>query len=250
MTPEEMFMFDVEGYLLLRNVLTPDEIAAMNAIADRAFAPRDGDTGYRVGHRFTLWGLPFQRLFDHPKIVLYLIDILGPKFRIDHDYCIFMRKGDRRGQLHGGWSDREPDHWYVCRDGVMRSGLTVVTYFLTPAKAGDGGFACIPGSHKSNFASFLPKDVRLFERPAHYVVQPEVEAGDAVIFTEALIHGTMPWTAEHERRALLFKYSPGHSAWSGTYYNPDDYPQLTEQQKRILAPPFVGDRLDSIENVW
>ena len=53
-----------------------------------------------------------------------------------------------------------------------------------------------------------------FERPAPYVVQPVVEAGDALFFTEALIHGTLTWQAKHQRRALLYKYSPGYSAWS------------------------------------
>ena len=66
--------------------------------------------------------------------------------------------------------------------------------------------------------------------------------------TEALIHGTMPWTADHERRALLYKYSPGHSAWAQTYYNPDDYPNLTEQQRRIMAPPSVGSRPNRLDN--
>ena len=33
---------------------------------------------------------------------------------------------------------------------------------------------------------------------------------------------------------------PGHSASSSPYYNQDDYEGLTDQQKRVLAPPFVG----------
>ena len=77
----------------------------------------------------------------------------------------------------------------------MRNGLTVFTFFLTGAAEGDGGFACVPGSHKSNFLDKLPHDVRDFERSAPYVLQPAVEAGDVLIFTEALVHGTMPWTA-------------------------------------------------------
>ena len=44
--------------------------------------------------------------------------------------------------------------------------------------------------------------MRNFERPAHYIYQPEAEAGDMIIFTEALVHGTMPWEGEHERRSL------------------------------------------------
>ena len=84
--------------------------------------------------------------------------------------------------------------------------------------------------------------MRNFERPAHYVHQPEAEAGDMIIFTEALVHGTMPWEGEHERRALLYKFSPGHSAWSQSYYNPDDYPNVTDQQRRIMEPPSIGGR--------
>jgi ectoine hydroxylase-related dioxygenase (phytanoyl-CoA dioxygenase family) len=89
--------------------------------------------------------------------------------------------------------------------------------------------------------------VRSFDRVPHYVTQPPVEAGDALIFTEALIHGTMPWSADHERRALLYKYSPGHSAWSQKYYDQADYSDLTEQQRRIMAPPSVGNRPNSVQ---
>ncbi|MFN8488974.1 MAG: phytanoyl-CoA dioxygenase family protein [Caldilineaceae bacterium] len=245
MTPEEKFMFDVEGYIVIKNVLTTAEVAAINALADQVFTEKKELADRRKG-AVSLWGPATQALIDHPKIVPYLLELLGPKFRIDHDYCIFMTKGGRAGGLHGGEGEREPDHWYKYRDGRMRNGLTVCTFFLSHADVGDGGFACIPGSHKSNFVDALPDDVRMFERRPHYVVQPPVEAGDALIFTEALIHGTMPWNADHERRALLYKYSPGHSAWAQTYYNPDDYPNLTEQQRRIMAPPSVGNRPNSI----
>ena len=132
---------------------------------------------------------------------------MGPKVRLDHDYCIFMTEGGESGRLHGG-PEVVGDHWYKYWDGVMRNGLSVITYFLTDAAEGDGGFACIPGSHKTNFLSSLPDDIRNYERPTHYVVQPAVEAGDALFFTEALIHGTMQWRAKHERRSLLYKYSP------------------------------------------
>jgi ectoine hydroxylase-related dioxygenase (phytanoyl-CoA dioxygenase family) len=157
-----------------------------------------------------------------------------------------MHEGDKGGGLHGG-EGHEGDHWYKYRDGVMRNGLCVVTYFLTPAAEGDGGFACIPGTHKSHFNASIPPEVRRFERPAHYVVQPAVEAGDALFFTEALIHGTMTWRARHERRALLYKYSPGHSAWSQNYYDLSQFENLTDQQRRILAPPSVGRRPDVVQ---
>ena len=47
--------------------------------------------------------------------------------------------------------------------------------------------------------------MRTFERRPRYGLQPQLAAGDLPIFTEALIHGSMPWAAARERRALLYK---------------------------------------------
>jgi hypothetical protein len=186
-----MFLFDLQGYLLLMNVLTSVEVAALNTIADQKFARSPTDVGERTAPSVLLWGEAYINLLDHPRIAPYLHGILGPRFRLDHDYGIFMQKGDCRGPLHGGAGGMD-DWWYSCREGVIRNGLCTLIYFLTPAQAGEGGFCCLPGSHKSQFLSAIPSEVRHFQRSAPYVVQPPVEAGDAVLFTEALVHGTMP----------------------------------------------------------
>ena len=245
MTTEEKFMFDLEGYLVIKNVLTKDEVTVLNDIADHAFGtyPYGGEVQGRETSLLS-WGTPVKHLIDHPDILPYLVELLGPRVRLDHDYGMFMRTGDAHGGLHGGFGG---SHWYHFRNGVMYNGLTVVTYFLTDALAGDGGFCCVPGSHKSNFsASDIPDEVRHFKREAHYVVQPAVEAGDALIFTEATMHGTIPWRAPHERRALLLKYSPGHATWALGFYDLDEIGTLTDQQQRLLAPPSVEKHPDVV----
>ena len=118
MTDEEKFLVDLEGYLVIKDVLTPDEVDELNKIIDQ---------GDRSGHP-TRWGAPFRRLIDHPKLLPYLIELLGPTFRLDHDYAIFMSEGESRGRLHGGEDGGraggpEGDHWYKYRDGVIRNGL-------------------------------------------------------------------------------------------------------------------------------
>ena len=40
------------------------------------------------------------------------------------------------------------------------------------------------------------------------------DAGSVVLFSEAVMHGTAPWRADHERRTLLYKYCVSHMAWS------------------------------------
>jgi hypothetical protein len=245
MTPEEKFIVDLDGYMVFRNVLSADEVGEMNAFID-SDSPRGG--------RPSLWAEPFKKLIDHQRILPYLLELIGPTVRLDHDYAILMDQGDRKGGLHGGEDGgraggHEGDHWYKYRDGIMRNGLCVVSYMLADAAEGDGGFACIPGSHKSNFTDAVPADVRNYERQPHYVVQPAVEAGDALFFTEALVHGTIPWSATHQRRSLLFKYSPGHSAWNSDYPKAEDYGDISERQRRLLLPPSIGrrPRVDEVE---
>ena len=65
MTGEEKFQVDLEGYLIIKNVLTDDEVAEMNDIIDN---------GERQGPP-SLWGEPFKRLIDHPKILPYLLEL-------------------------------------------------------------------------------------------------------------------------------------------------------------------------------
>lgn len=241
MTEEEKFTFDLQGFLILRGVLSHSECEELSSIADHVMPSNDTDELVRRKGQISLWHEKYLNLIDHPKVLPYLLELLGPRVRLDHDYCFFMKKGGSSTRLHGGPKLVESNFWYHYQDGVMRNGMTVVTWALTDAEQGEGGFACIPGSHKSNFLRSLPLDIALYERQVEYVQQPTIQAGDVLIFTEALIHGTQQWTADHERRALLFKYSPPHASWALKPYNVIDYPKATEQQRRLLAPPSVEE---------
>jgi len=239
MTDEEKFRFDLQGFLVIKNVLSPGECRELSDLADEAWPEQPGDGPFRRVFFVSQWHARYLDLMDHPKVLPYLIELLGSRVRVDHDYSIFTKKGAKPNPLHGGPRIRETDHWYHYQDGIMRNGLTVATWALSDAHAGDGGFVCIPGSHKTNFLKSLPRDVHRFERKADYVHQPELLAGDVLIFTEALIHGTAPWRPDHERRTVLFKYSPPHSTWAREPYDVAQYPGATDQQRRLMAPPAV-----------
>ena len=239
LSDEEKFLFDLRGYIVVKHVLDRHECDALVRLADRVWPRQPGEGPYRRFNGISGWGQAFVDLMDHDRLLPYLVELLGSRLRIDHDYCIFMRKHASRNTLHGGPWRYESDHWYRYHDGVMRNGLTVATWNLTDAPKGAGGFVCVPGSHKSNFLALMPKDVARFERDADWVVQPEMAAGDVLIFTEALIHGTAAWRADHERRTLLYKYSPPHSTWAIQPYDVADYPHATARQRRLMAPPSV-----------
>lgn len=251
LSDEEKFRFDLEGYLVIPGALSPFECTQLSKLSDNAWPrqPQDGD--FRRTSQVSQWGEEFRNLMDHPRVLPYLIELIGPRVRLDHDYAIYMQKGAASHAIHGGPMRYESDHWYHYHDGVMRNGLMVATWALNDVGPDDGGFVCIPGSHKTNFLQAVPSAVLRQETRPDYVVQPQLRAGDVLLFTEALIHGTATWQGSQERRTLLYKYSPPHSSWAKVPYNLLDYPNASPQQQRLMAPASVENHakvLDPAEN--
>lgn len=251
MNDEERYLFDLMGYLVIDDVLSASELRELNALIDR----RSPWEQYEREHRGSTvgpnnlhvgplheWEEPFRRLIDSPKLLPYLIEIIGPKFRFDHGYAIFMKKGGSQHRLHGGNTPYDPAQYYHWRNERMYNGLIVVSYALGDVNPGDGGFAAIPGSHKSNLP--CPSHFKTFEKTGPWLQQVPQKAGSAIIFTEALTHGTWPWTVDTERRSLLYKYSPGHMSWATKYPTPDDVAAAdwSGVARRILEPPHVQER--------
>jgi ectoine hydroxylase-related dioxygenase (phytanoyl-CoA dioxygenase family) len=118
----------------------------------------------------------------------------------------------------------------------MYNGLVGVQWALVDHPPGEGGFCCIPGSHRANFA--LPAAAN----PGLVVTVP-LDAGDVLFFTEGLTHGTSAWTAPHDRLAMFYKYAPGHSCWGVQYTSTlkDLLASglLTERQAKLMQIPAV-----------
>ncbi len=238
----ERYLFDLQGFLVVEDALTSAQIATLNKLLDQQITLDDEPCKqwFRFNRLLPL-GEPFQALIDNPRITPYLVDLLGSQFRLDHDYVHIIRSGQGPigSFLHNGGTPYDPCQYYHYKNGRMYNGLCAVAYNLTDVNPGEGGFGCIPGSHKSNLP--LPQEWQDLVHP-HPCVQEIVQeiagkAGTAILFTEALTHGTLVWKGQRDRRTLFYKYSPHPSAWSRNYYNPDDYPALTEAQRRILKTP-------------
>ncbi len=95
----------------------------------------------------------------------------------------------------------------------------------------------MPGSHKANVA--FPESWKELEVDEELDLVRAVTgpAGTAIIFTEAMTHGTLPWRGAGERRTLFFKYDPGAYAWGAAFYDRDRWPDLTPRQRAILESP-------------
>jgi ectoine hydroxylase-related dioxygenase (phytanoyl-CoA dioxygenase family) len=250
MDDKERYLFDLMGYLVVEDVLSAAEVDELNRVLDELdLWSGEGSKVerrwvYEAEHKVHVgmpyeWHDAFRRVVSHPRIVPYLVELCGPQVRFDHDYVILAKPGGDILSLHGGGADPYQDvAFYRCRNGRMHNGLIVVSLALGDVAVEDGGFVAVPGSHKSSLP--FPDGHRDMDAAGPWLQRVPQKAGSAIIFTEALTHGTARWTADRERRSLLCKYSPGSISWlrdyPGTDYIPDA--EVSEELRVLLEPPY------------
>ena len=239
-THEEKFLFDVQGFLILRGAIDPELVKALDqAVVENEAIEHDEswaeglfegtpaerakfgkhltkDTGSE--HQVRLNGLPrldpvFDRLIAHPAIVPYLREFMGEP-QLVNTWSISKYEGRDATGWHSGLRPED----YSVRDGMIRSAMVNVVTMLTPNHPGDGCFAVIPGSHKKNFdiVDRKPDLTKVDDRwswsglDTPGAVEITGDPGDVMIFTEALVHtGAAKTTA---RRRTTLQYNHVHSS--------------------------------------
>ena len=256
------YLYDLQGYLVVEDVLSPAQVAELNAILDEQLpefpddwreqakkAPQGLYNFYRFGAAggshgthagYLQYGQPFCDLMDHPLIMEMMRNQLGDCFRLDRIFGMRMREGMPSGRLH---SDYGPSHPFTgAKPGEVypqpghqaRHGFAVAAFNLTDCGPETGGLCCIPGSHNTHIR--LPQCIRdgKFDDVVHV---PNAPAGSVTFFTEATTHGTLKWIANHERRSLLYKYCASQLVWSRERVRPPEGIELNDRQQRLLEEP-------------
>lgn len=275
MTDDERYLFDLNGYIVVKGVLTSEEVKEANTVIDnhrnemieRSDKPLRNTVG---GTAFSgtgparkdlggvlEWGAEskvFKSILAHPRLVPFFHGILGKGYRMDHlPFVIASEKGAEGFQLHGGTIDCTSGEYnpylaYACQHNTIRCTLLGCNVMLSDHNAGDGGFCIVPGSHKSNFK--MPKGMVDGEAYAEFILQPETKAGDVVLFSEGTVHGAKAWTSDRERRACLYRFAPATNVYGRSYFGHEGggwptkmYEDLNDAQRAVLEPPYAN-RLD------
>lgn len=244
----QQYLFDLQGYLVIENALSTDEVATINAILDEHQLPEEGSRerfgSAPDGPGFLDWGQPFCNLLDHETIMPILRQQLGDCFRLDRIYGICMEEDTGRvltSALHADYgatapfSGVEEGEYFAFKSNQIYNGFVVVTWNLTDSGPGMGGFSCIPGSHKSNYK--VPRAIFDSPETSPTVVMPHAPAGSVTLFTESLTHGTAVWRSKTGRRSLLYKYCVSHMAWKSSRVQIPDNVKLTDRQEILFGEP-------------
>lgn len=259
----QKYLFDTLGFIVVKNVLSQQDIDVLNAGID---SKRDSDfferteslrnssrgaSGRKDCGSFMKWpdshgGNIFRSLLCHPKLRKIISQLCGEGYRLDHRPVLFIQQPHAEGfDLHGGAVSHHGRYnfpiSYHCHAGEIVCNLINVAVQITASPQGAGGFQLIPGSHKSSFPP--PSGTEALQALADaYGYQPACDAGDAIIFAEALLHGAAVRNMNQERRVALFRFAPATCAYARGYLDEPDFALLTPAQKAVVASPYHVDQ--------
>ena len=253
------YLFDLNGFLILRNAIAPDLVDRLNAAFDvlprdlqvggwyRGAQRRDYNpaTGLELHHCLEIGG-PFEDLIDSPGWIEYVRHYAGEETSyvrgVFIDECIAsIRESGGYHPLHSGGYRTPVRCQYQYRDGQFRCGQVNILMALTEIGEGDGPTIVVPGSHKSHLphpetAEHTYGGEKAAELPTG-AIEARLHKGDALLFCDAIMHGGVGRTNPGERRVVIFRYGP---SWArtryGYEYSKELIDRLTPARRRILQP--------------
>jgi hypothetical protein len=264
----DRYLFDLNGYLVLRSLLQVEQVSELNdkinvidpwrRLADLELDLAETSWWHVTSDSFLKWvfgrcrdhlqigpvlewGECFKNVPHEPALAATVTELVGRDFYVDHANLILARRGGVGFDMHGGLVPYRKHQYYAVRDGQFDVGMLVVVIPLTPQTATSGGLTIVRGSHKANFPP--PEritDVELAD--LWWSDKLTLHPGDAIVFSEASAHGVIPWSAEWERRAILLKIFPSHIRSIGSPLRPPSEPFWAPACKEDMVrhPLIVG----------
>jgi hypothetical protein len=265
-TEMEEYLFDLNGYLILKGALSPDEVRACNGTYDALEAANVEGRGWYgdvvVHNSGRQEGLIFQQLYeagpvwesllDHPSWYRKAVHFIGTddpeNFDGHHgpafiDECFGTIRGPGGAQrLHSGGHVGTIRTQFRYHAGKFHCGQVNVLMALTDIGPGDGATMVIPGSHKSNIRH--PQTVALENRNDEVsvdgvegAIECHLKAGDALLFVDAIAHGSARRTNPGQRRIAVYRYGPSWGYFRLPYRpSPELLSRLTPERRRLVQP--------------
>jgi len=255
MKPTEMeeYLFDLRGYLVLKNAVDKAHLEELNAILDtymdlapdkwRGWVYRAKHDAVRHLHNIFEMGEAFERLIDHPSWLDHLNRFVGGDdgLFIDESFLDVRGKGGAT-RIHSGAHKRRIRTQFRFHNNEFRCGQINILFALNDIGPGDGATMVIPGSHKSNLIHPAIEDrqgggtAKSLDH-VEEAVQVQLEAGDAAFFVDCLAHGSSERVNEGERRIAIIRYGPH---WGTDRYgfqpSPELLSRLSPARLKIVQP--------------
>lgn len=211
-TPEQIAtwveQFHREGYLFLKDILTPATIHQLKTDLDEVLAEHTEETGGRIElhHRMFETSTANLGLFDMEPIVSFAEALIA-------DHCHIIHNNNFRTRPGGGlsnWHQDDSPHFIVSHGAPPTNIhlpvlLFTANYYLTDVLTVDNGpTQVIPGSHL--FGASPPDPIE--DTPyANQVVSNLGPAGSVIMFNNQVWHRGAPNTSSETRYMAQVSYA-------------------------------------------
>ncbi len=222
---------EVEGYLVLPDLLTAGDIAALKEeTAKLPTTAVDYSVHQRVCPNIQFVGGRITYLIAHPPTIAFLRELFG-------DEIIFMSYSYARSEPgHPGISlhtDGQPYGSAIFGYEGSCPCMVRVLYYLDDLTHEISPFRVVPRSHLSMHADANP--YRRYESHPEEVMVTAC-AGSAVLINHRVFHGNYPNTGKRAREMLAIAYRP---AWAGPVAEVDEWdPPKLEKLPESVRPLF------------
>jgi ectoine hydroxylase len=244
MTHELRQQFEQDGYLIIKDVLSEDEVNFYTGAIDRLYE-KSGHTGASMHMLSAISNCPeLAGLIDHPRTLPFVWSILGWNCHVYHSHIDVhpqvVEQPPTRWEWHqdGGRQNRELE-----TDPRPRLSVKLAYWFSDVSQAGRGNFTIIPGSHKTNWLPGPPKRDVAWPQPSD-AIEVTANPGDVVFFDRRIWHARSTNFSPITRKGVFFGYTyrwvhirdevahlPQEQWWQG----------LNEVQRQLLGAQGKGD---------
>lgn len=231
---DKIRQLEVEGYLVLTDLLSPEQIAQLKSETAR-FETKHAD--YSVHQRYCshvqFRGGAVTELIANPKMLSFLQALFGDDLVVMSYHYARSEPGHPGISLH---ADGQPYGSQIFGFEGSCPWLVRVLYYLDDLTPEVSPFRVVPRSQLCMHADANPY-LRYEEHPEELMVP--VKAGGAVLINHRVFHGNFPNTGNRPRELLAIAYRP---AWAGPIaeVTPWDPTELAKQPSYIQA--LLGDK--------
>ena len=240
MTPEQARQFDEDGFFLIEDALTADEIKTLLAVIDEADQKFRSERNLGPHDPFQIRNIvayhpTFRNMVDHPKILPYVVDGIGYNIQIRTSHMDVRPPHAERNVQHAlgerasffPWHSDGPNYGWPTVQDMIPFMEVKVGYYLTDLRETNSGAICVVrGSHRQS--PWLDAADRRRVDPKR-VVEVNVKPGTAMIWRTSLLHCLTPNLSDRTRKCLYYGYAH-------RWLRPSDYDHQPAEALRDCNP--------------
>jgi ectoine hydroxylase-related dioxygenase (phytanoyl-CoA dioxygenase family) len=254
--PFDRKFWNEEGYLHLKQVLTPEEVtkvlpridkvierhvAASPWLQENSSINRLGKSSFRILKAIEKTNA-IDKLIDHPNIFPFIVDLMGPYLQVMGTE-IFVRHPNENfiAKFHTDCGPSMQNVFPIVEGMLLQ--CKIIIFLTDTSSQNSANFCLFPKSHFRKVSKTLPSclipEANQFIEKGEFppgAIQLLAKPGDAIIFPWSLWHGVSPNLSSSIRRTIVIRYGQ-------LWLRPRDYitlpskilKRLTLRQKRLFG---------------